>query len=203
MCSFWIQSVLRSLKETFHSQLNVMNGGTDTPSASDFTNLPGMYTGYTLPNVYNDNLNEFVVAGPKVVSFADSDSSDPSPSSVSSSGVPSSGTPSSGVPSSRGPSPTLVSSSSVPPHSSGVPSSGVPSSGVPSSGVPSSHGPSPTFVSSSSVPPHPYNAFTATDPYSTRTGAKPTDTSSCKSKERPHNKRSAFARRVHRRNAQH
>ena len=82
-----------------HSQVNVKNGGADQPSASDLTSFPGMYNGFKWPDIYTDNLNGFVVAGPNVVSFADNSSSDhsptASPSSVSSSVFPNSAGPSS------------------------------------------------------------------------------------------------------------
>jgi hypothetical protein len=83
-------------------QVNVKNGGADTPSSSDLTSLPGMYNGFKWPDIWTDSLNGFVVAGPKVVSFADNGSSGSSPSS----------------------SPSSVSSSSVPrPHSTSTPAS--------------------------------------------------------------------------------
>jgi hypothetical protein len=81
-----------------HSQVNVKNGGADQPSASDLTSFPGMYNGFKFPDIYTDNLDGFVVAGPNVVSFADNSSSGPSPSSVSS--VSSSVSPESSSPSS-------------------------------------------------------------------------------------------------------
>jgi len=61
-------------------QVSVKNGGADQPSASDLTSLPGMYNGFNWPNIYVDNLDGFVVAGPNVVSFAGNSSSDPAPS---------------------------------------------------------------------------------------------------------------------------
>ena len=67
----------------FHSQVTVKNGGADQPSASELTSFPGMYNGYKWPDIYTDNLNGFVVAGPNVVSFADDSSSDPTPPSSS------------------------------------------------------------------------------------------------------------------------
>lgn len=83
-------------------QVNVKNGGADQPSSSELTTLPGMYNEYEWPNIYTDDLDGFVVAGPKLVSFADSNSSDPSP--------PSSTSPSSSTSSlySHGPSPTVT-----------------------------------------------------------------------------------------------
>lgn len=78
-------------------QVNVKNGGADMPSASELTSFPGMYNGYQWPNIYTDNLDGFVVAGPGVVTFADSNTSypAPSPSPTSSSIYPNSGSPSS------------------------------------------------------------------------------------------------------------
>lgn len=83
-------------------QVNVKNGGADQPSSSELTTLPGMYNEYEWPNIYTDDLDGFVVAGPKLVSFADSSSSDPSP--------PSSTSPSSSTSSlySHSPSPTVT-----------------------------------------------------------------------------------------------
>ncbi|KAF9653186.1 glycoside hydrolase, partial [Thelephora ganbajun] len=52
-------------------QVNVKNGGADQPSPSDLTSFPGMYNGFSWPNIWTDSLGGFVVAGPKVVSFAD------------------------------------------------------------------------------------------------------------------------------------
>ena len=81
-------SVLVTQRDLFHSQVNVMNGGADKPSASDFASFPGMYNGFKWPDIWTDSLDGFVVAGPNVVSFADGSSdggsSDPSPSSASS-----------------------------------------------------------------------------------------------------------------------
>ena len=93
-CMFLLDSVSVPVTQGdfFHSQANVMNGGADKPSSSELTSLPGMYNGFTWPNIWVDSLDGFVVAGPKVVSFAGGDSPDPSsapsPSSVSSSSVP-------------------------------------------------------------------------------------------------------------------
>jgi len=56
-------------------QVTIQNGGTDQPSASELTSFPGMYNGFQWPNIYNDNVNGFVVAGPNVVSFASGSSS--------------------------------------------------------------------------------------------------------------------------------
>jgi len=64
-------------------QVNVKNGGADQPSATDITSFPGMYNGFKWPDIYTDNLNGFVVAGPNVVSFADDSSPNPAPSSLS------------------------------------------------------------------------------------------------------------------------
>jgi hypothetical protein len=62
-------------------QVNVKNGGADKPSASELTSFPGMYNGYKWPDIYTDKLDGFVVAGPDVVTFADGNPSDPTPSS--------------------------------------------------------------------------------------------------------------------------
>jgi len=67
-------------------QVNVKNGGADKPSASDLTTFPGMYDGFKWPDIWTDSLTGFAVAGPKIVSFADGGS--PNPSSTPSSSVP-------------------------------------------------------------------------------------------------------------------
>jgi len=106
-CTYFIgfQVVFQWLR-SFRSQVNVKNGGADKPSASDLTTFPGMYNGFNWPDIWTDSLDGFIVAGPKIVSFADGGSSDPAPSP--SSGVPSSSVPPSSVPSdSYGPSPTV------------------------------------------------------------------------------------------------
>lgn len=79
----------------FHSQVNLENGGADQPSASDFTTFPGMYNGFKWPDIYTDNLDGFVVAGPNLVSFADGPSDPASSPSPSSSVYPNSNRPSS------------------------------------------------------------------------------------------------------------
>ena len=101
MCSS--SFILRSgnSKDYFHSQVNVKNGGADTPSSSELTTLPGMYNGYKWLDIWTDSPDGFVVAGPKVVSFADNSSPDPAPApSGSSYGGPSSSGSSHGRPSS-------------------------------------------------------------------------------------------------------
>ena len=73
-------------KNSLHSQVNVKNGGAGWPSASEFASLPGMYNGYTWPDIYTDNLENFTVAGPNIASLVESASEPvPYPSSLSSS----------------------------------------------------------------------------------------------------------------------
>ena len=173
--------------DLFHRQVNVKNGGADIPSSSELTSLPGMYDEFEWPNIWSDPLDGFVVAGPKVVSFADGDSSDPSPvtsPSVSSSSVPSY----SPAPSSSVSSPSVPSYSPAP---SSVSSPGVPSySPAPSSSVPSS------------VPPYSQGPATTPLPQPTSTPANPANTGVCKTKKGS-NKRPVSAHHVHRRNTRH
>ena len=86
------------------------NGGADKPSSSELTSFPGMYNGFKWPDIWTDPLDGFVVAGPKVVSFADGGSSDPAPNPSPSSSVP----PDSGSPYSTASRPSSTSTPAIP-----------------------------------------------------------------------------------------
>ena len=58
------------------------NGGSDKPSSSEVTSLPGMYNGVKWPDIYTDNVDGFVPPGPNVATFADDGSPGPTTSST-------------------------------------------------------------------------------------------------------------------------
>jgi len=100
------------------TQLNVKGSGSSKPASSELVSIPGVYKGFTWPDIWSDSFSKFSIPGPNVVSFASGGSGNSvTPSSSSVSTKPSSSS------LSKPPSSVISSSASSPiPSSSGVPS---------------------------------------------------------------------------------
>ncbi|KAH9858689.1 glycosyl hydrolase family 61-domain-containing protein [Lenzites betulinus] len=67
------------------AQVKVSGSGTQVPSGASLVSIPGLYTGFTFPDIWDDNFKSFTIPGPAVAftgSSSGSEQSDPAPSST-------------------------------------------------------------------------------------------------------------------------